>query len=158
MFICPHLHVSLSASSFIFITIFMGIVYALHVSFGHHLNVNWSPASHWCLKSIKNWFAIAIVACLKNLDVLSLRIDAQKWTHDTLQDTQENLWSKAYSGLQTYMVNGYIWGEFEKPIATSSWNCSVLVGFSEDLYCTTLYWTAPRLHHCYALYWTASLK
>ena len=33
---------------------------------------------HWCLKLFKSGFAIAIVACLKNLDVLSLRIDAKK--------------------------------------------------------------------------------
>ena len=35
-------------------------------------------AYHWCLKSVKSGFAIAIVACLKNIDVWSLRIDAQK--------------------------------------------------------------------------------
>ena len=47
---------------------------------------------HWCLKSVKGGVAIAIVACLKKfLDVLSLRIDAQKLTHDTLQDTKENV-------------------------------------------------------------------
>ena len=33
---------------------------------------------HWCLKSIKSGFAIATVAGLKNLDVLSEGIDAQK--------------------------------------------------------------------------------
>ena len=45
---------------------------------------------HWCFKSIKSGFAIAKVACLKNLDVLSLRIDAKKITHDTLPDTKKN--------------------------------------------------------------------
>ena len=63
---------------------------------------------HWCLKSVKIWFAKAIVACLKNLDVLSMRIDAQKWMHRTLQDTKENVWLEAYSGLQTYMVTRYL--------------------------------------------------
>ena len=59
---------------------------------------------HWCFKSIKSGFAIAIVACLKNLDVLKVRIDAQKLTHDTLQDTKKNERPEAYSGLQTFMV------------------------------------------------------
>ena len=57
--------------------------------------------AHWCLKSIKSGFAIAIVANLKNLDVLSQRIDARKFTHGTLQDTKENVLPEAYSGLQT---------------------------------------------------------
>ena len=35
-------------------------------------------SGHWCLKSIKSGFAIAIVASVKNLDVLSQRIDAKK--------------------------------------------------------------------------------
>ena len=39
-----------------------------------------------------------------NLDVSSQRIDAQKFTHGTLQDTKENVWSDAYNGLQIYML------------------------------------------------------
>ena len=49
---------------------------------------------------MKSGFARAKVPCLKNLDVLSPRIDAQKLTDDTLK---ENV-SEAYRGLQTYMV------------------------------------------------------
>ena len=52
----------------------------------------------------KSGLAIAVVACLKNLDALSLMIVAQKWTHDTLQDTKKNEWPEAYSGLQIYVV------------------------------------------------------
>ena len=47
--------------------------------------------SHWCLKSIKSGFPIAIVTSLKNLDFLSQRIEAKKFTHGTLQDTKENV-------------------------------------------------------------------
>ena len=46
---------------------------------------------HWCLKSIKSGFAIVIVAGLKNLDVLSQRIDDKKLMHGTLKDTKENV-------------------------------------------------------------------
>ena len=56
-----------------------------------HLSLMPTATAHWCLKSVKSGFPIAIVACLKNLDVLSLRIDAQKYTHNTLQDTKENV-------------------------------------------------------------------
>ena len=45
---------------------------------------------HWCLKSIKSGFAIAIVAGLENHGVLSERIDTKKLTDGTLQDTKEN--------------------------------------------------------------------
>ena len=33
---------------------------------------------HWCLKSMNSGFARAKMPCLKNLDVLSPRIDAKK--------------------------------------------------------------------------------
>ena len=46
-------------------------------------------AGHWCLKSMKRGFARAKVLCLKNLDILSPRIDAKKLMDDTLQDTEE---------------------------------------------------------------------
>ena len=46
---------------------------------------------HWCLKSMKSGFARAKVPCLKNLDVLSARIDAKKLTDDTLKNSKENV-------------------------------------------------------------------
>ena len=51
--------------------------------------------THWCLKSIKSGFAIAMAVGLTNLDVLSKRSDTQKLTHGTLQDTKENVWPKS---------------------------------------------------------------
>ena len=72
----------------------------------------------------QKWICYSYVASFKNLDILSLMIDTQKLTHNTLQDTKENVLPEAYSGLQTYMVTRSIWGYFEKPIVTSSWNCS----------------------------------
>ena len=53
------------------------------------------------MKSITSGFARAKVPCLKNLDVLSPRIDAKKLTDDTIQDTKENVGPEAYRGLQT---------------------------------------------------------
>ena len=47
--------------------------------------------AHWCLKSMKSGFARAKVPCLKNLDVLSPRIDPQILTDETLKDTKENV-------------------------------------------------------------------
>ena len=55
-----------------------------------HIPCSCPEQLRWCFKSIKNEFDIAIVACLKNPDVLSLRIGAQKLMHDTLQDTKKN--------------------------------------------------------------------
>jgi hypothetical protein len=64
---------------------------------------------HWCLKLMKSGFARAKVPCLKNLDVLSARIDVQKWMDDTLNDTKENVWPEAKSGLQICLVTRSIW-------------------------------------------------
>ena len=40
---------------------------------------------------MKSEFARAKVPCLKNIDVLSPRIDAQEQTDDTLKDIKENV-------------------------------------------------------------------
>ena len=80
--------------------------------------------SHWCLKSMKSGFARAKVPCLKTLDILSARIDAQKWKEDTLNNTKVNIWPQTNSGLRTFWVTRYIWALFEKPIATSGCNWS----------------------------------
>ena len=58
---------------------------------------------------MKSGFAIANVPCLKNLDILSPRIDAQKWMDDTLKDPKENVVPEGYIGLKTYLVPRYIW-------------------------------------------------
>ena len=46
---------------------------------------------HWCLKSMTSGFARAKGPCLKNLDSLAPRIDAQKCMDNTVKDTKENL-------------------------------------------------------------------
>ena len=53
---------------------------------------------------MKSRFARVKEPNLKNLDVLSTRIDAKKIMDDTLNDTKKNAWPEAYSGLQTYLV------------------------------------------------------
>ena len=58
---------------------------------------------------MKSEFARAKVPCLKNIDVLSPRIDAQKQTDDTLKDIKENVWPEAYRGLHSYLVTRSIW-------------------------------------------------
>ena len=70
------------------IVVMVVVVVALYL--WHSNGVSMTAVKHWYFKSIKNGFAIAIVACLKNLNVLSLWIDAQKSTHYTLQDTKKN--------------------------------------------------------------------
>ena len=46
---------------------------------------------YWCLKSMKREFDRAKEPCLKNLHVLSPRIDTKKITDDTLQYIKENV-------------------------------------------------------------------
>ena len=45
---------------------------------------------HWGFKSIKIGLAKAKVPCVKNLEVLSSRIDAQNWADDIFKDTKKN--------------------------------------------------------------------
>ena len=104
-----------------------------------HCTTFYTQTDHWCSKSMKSGFARAKVPCLKNLDVLLQRIDAQKWTDDILQDTKKNVWPEAYRGLETYLVARCDWAYFEKPKATSLWNCSVFTELHTLLNLKVLY-------------------
>ena len=88
---------------------------------------------------MKSGFARTKVPCVKNLDVLLQRIDAQKWTDDILQDTKKNVWLEAYRGLETFLVARSDWAHFEKPIPTSLWNCSVFTELRSLLNLEVLY-------------------
>ena len=102
---------------------------------------------HWCLKSMKSGFARAKVPCLKNLDVLSPRIDAQKWTADTLKDTQESMTRGLQRltdlfGHQVYL--SFIWKAYShQPLKlqlTMGWN-------NWPIYLPTLQWIYCLIHH-----------
>ena len=55
------------------------------------------------LKSVK-----AKITCIKNLHVMLARIDTKKNPDDMLKDRKKNVWPKAYSSLQTYLVSIYL--------------------------------------------------